>query len=137
MAKTPTQYLFEGNVVVDVEHVTGGYIQADEGRVYITEEVQMKITHGNRTYWTECYYLGDDDCDYNSDTYAIRVYNNHEGLKNHIDTKYEIAEMYIFSDGSSICDEGLYLEDKVVEDAIMDTLFGNKSLGIESLIKPF
>ena len=137
MSKIPTQYLFEGNVIADIEHVTGGYIWTDEGRIFITDEVQMKIIHGNETYWVECYYTGDYEGDYNSDTYAIRVYDTHESFKNHKDNEHEIAEMYVFSDGSSITDEGLYLKDTKVENAIMGTLFGREDLGIEGLIKPF
>ena len=137
MTQAPTQYLLSGNVIVNIESVTGGKVSTDEGIIPITKEVQMKVINGDKIYWVECYYLGDPDCDYNSDTYTIRVYNNYEGLKNSTDNKYEIAGMCIYSDGSSICDEGLYLEDTKVEDAIMSILFGNPELGIEAYIKPF
>ena len=74
----------------------------------------------------ECYALDVED----SDSYVIRVYDNEKGFtSNSFEYKHEIAMSDVDSTGS-IYDNGLQLEDKVVEQAIMDVLFGDKGIVI-------
>ena len=116
-------YYNKNNVTVDVTEIVNGKVQTEEWEQVITEEAKLVVTHNNDKYYVNCYYTGDHD--EGSDTYAIRVYDNEAGYNDFSSRdEHEIADMYLFSDGSSVADEGLRLEDTEVEEAIMEVLFG-------------
>ena len=121
-------YYNKNNVTVDVTEIKNGKVQTEEWEAVITDHVKMEVKHKGNTYYVECYFTG--DYDEGSDTYAIRVYDNEAGYNDFSSRdEHEIADMYLFSDGSSVADEGLRLKDTEVEEAIMEVLFaGDKPL---------
>ena len=90
-------------------------------------EVQLKVSHNNTEYYVECYCLDVEE----SDNYVIRVYDDKRGINSNTD-KYQITMSDVDSSGT-IYDEGLQLEDKDVEKAIMKVLF----TGDKPLVTPF
>ena len=117
-------------IAINILEKTYSTVELDEEDVKIIDNVEMQVISKDTQYWVTCYYVGDYTSD-SSDTYSIRVYNNYANLKS-TSREGEIADMYLFSDGSSVADEGLRLEDTEVEQAIMETLFGK-----DGIIIPF
>lgn len=117
-------------IAINILEKTYSTVELDEEDVKIIDNVEMQVISKDTQYWVTCYYVGDYTSD-SSDTYSIRVYDNYKSLKSTL-SEDEIADMYLFSDGSSIADEGLRLEDEQVEQAIMETLFGK-----DGIIIPF
>ena len=117
-------------IAINILEKTYNTVELDDEDVKIIDNVEMQVISKDTQYWVTCYYVGDYTSD-SSDTYSIRVYDNYESLKSTL-SEDEIADMYLFSDGSSIADEGLRLEDKQVEEAIMKVLFGK-----DGIIIPF
>lgn len=119
---------FNRNIVINILEKTNSTVELEEDTVEITDNVQMQVTDNNnmQTYWVECYYTGDHD------SYVIRVYDNERGLGNSLlSGDCQIAVSDVDSCGG-IYDRGLELEDKQVEQAIMETLFGK-----DGIIIPF
>lgn len=146
MSKIPTQYLFEGNVITDIENVTGGYIWTDEGRIFITEECTFTVIYKNLRFGVEAHHVDDGH-----DMYSVSVYDQtkesdryrRENIFDNPNNSNEICQCYLDSTGGGVYDEEISIIDcngtryEKVENAIMGTLFGREDLGIEGLIKPF
>lgn len=108
-------------------------IEYDDGSVENIEyigEVKLKVTHKDKEYYVNCYTL---DVTEDGDSYVVRVYDSTEGMDitdiNWLN-KHEISWIDTDSTGS-LYEGGLQLEDEVVEQAIMDVLFGDKGIIIQ------
>lgn len=138
MTQAPTQYLLSGNVVVNIENVTGGKASTDEGLVDIVTECTFTVIYKNLRFGVEAHWITDDH-----DQYGISVYDQSEEKNRYRrEDSNEICYAYLDSTGGGVSDEGIYVahdgvELDKVEDAIMSILFGNPELGIEAYIKPF
>ena len=120
---------YNKEIAIDVLEVSHRIVELEEDTVEMTDEVQFKVCTKEKPYYVECYYTGGEE----SDSYVIRVYDNEKGLGNSLlYGNHQIAVADVDSSGS-IYDDGLQLEDKVVEQAIMDVLFA----GDKPLIIPF
>lgn len=107
--------------ILEISHIT---VELEEDTEEVTDEVKFKVCTKEKPYYVECYALDVEE----SDSYVIRVYDNEKGFtSNSIADKYQIAMSDVDSSGS-IYDNGLQLEDEVVEQAIMDVLFGDKGI---------
>lgn len=145
MKRIPTQYLFKGNVIVDVENVTGGYTWTDEGRVYITQECTFTVLYKNLRFGVEVHHVEDDH-----DMYAISVFDQseernryrRENIFDNPNDSNEICYCHLDSSGGGMSDDTLSvirdgIQYEQVENAILSYLFGNKELNIEPCIKEF
>lgn len=115
-------YYNKNNVIIDVLQIINGKVHTEKEDIVITDSVQMEVKHNNNTYYTECYYTGDNE--EGSDSYVIRVYDDERGLGNSLlsgDCQIAVSDV----DSSGNCyDRGLGLKDTEVEEAIMEVLFG-------------
>ena len=106
-------------------------IEYDDGSAENIEyigEVKLKVTHKDKEYYVNCYTL---DVTEDGDSYVIRVYNNEKGFTDYsLQDKYQIDMIDTDSTGS-LYEGGLQLEDEVVEQEIMDVLFGDKGIIIQ------
>ena len=113
-------------IAINILEKTNSTVELEEEDVEIVDNVQMQVISKDTQYWVECYYTGDHD------SYVIRVYDNERGLGNSLlSGDCQIAVSDVDSCGG-IYDRGLELEDKQVEQAIMETLFGK-----DGIIIPF
>lgn len=111
--------------ILEISHIT---VELEEGTEEVTDEVKFKVCTKEKPYYVECYALDVEE----SDSYVIRVYDNERGLGNSLlSGDCQIAVSDVDSTGS-MYDNGLQLEDKEVEEAIMETLFGK-----DGIIVPF
>ena len=115
-------------IVVDVLEKHQETVEFEDSTVEIVDEVKLKVITKNNTYFVNCYYAGDYTDD-NRDSYVVRVYNGVPTNKNDINwfDEHEISLTDVDSHGW-VYDSGLQLEDKDVDKAIMDILFGEKPL---------
>lgn len=117
-------------IVINILEKTYSTVELDEEDVEIVDEVQMQVISKDMQYWVECYYTGDNE--EGSDSYVIRVYDDERGLGNSLlSGDCQIAVSDVDSGGNSY-DRGLELKDTKVEEAIMETLFGE-----DGIIIPF
>ena len=129
--RTPTQYLLSENVVVDIENVTGGREYTDEGIVDITSEVTFTVIYKNLRFGVEAHHIDDDH-----DMYRISIYDqSSEPNRYRRENDNEISCAFLDSTGGGTMGEVLSTGYEVVDNAIMDVLFGNNN--IEPYIKPF
>ena len=99
--------------------------------INFVSEVKLKVTHKGKEYYVNCYTL---DVTEDGDSYVVRVYDSTDGMDitdiNWLN-EHEISYTDVDSSGS-MYDNGLQLEDEVVEEAIMEALFGE-----DGIIIPF
>lgn len=113
-------------IAINILEKTYNTVELDEEDVEIVDNVQMQVISKDTQYWVECYYTGDHD------SYVIRVYDDERGLGNSLlSGDCQIAVSDVDSSGSCY-DRGLGLKDTEVEEAIMETLFGE-----DGIIIPF
>lgn len=138
MKGIPIQYSFKGNVIVDVENVTGGYTWTDEGRVFITQECTFTVLYRNLRFGVEVHHVEDDH-----DMYAISIFDQSEERNRYRrEDNNEICYCHMDSSGGGMSDDTLSvvregIQYEQVENAILSYLFGNKELNIEPCIKEF
>ena len=118
---------------INIENVTEGYIQTDEGRIKITQECTFMVYHKNLCFGVEAYHIDDDH-----DIYSIRVFNQSaEKDRYRREDDNEICCAFLDSTGGGTMGEVISTDLVVVDKAIMDALFGREDLNLKPLIKPF
>ena len=119
---------YENEIVVNTDEIHKGIAEFDEETFEIIDEIRLSVIHKDMTFKVYAYHVEDD-----ADMYSIIVYDS---MGN------EISQSYLDSTGGGVCGEEIQVYDKnnrfyEVENAIADTLFGNKKLGIKAQIIPF
>ena len=128
------------NTSIDVENVTKGYINTDEGKIEITQECTFMVYHKNLRFGVEVSHVDEDH-----DMYSIKVFNQsaekdsyrREDVFDNPNNSNEICHCYLDSTGGGVFDEMVSTGIDEVDNAIMDTLFGRKDLNLEPLIIAF
>ena len=138
MSKIPTQYLLKGNLIVNIENVTGGKEWTDEGLIDITSEITFTVIYKNLRFGVEVHHVEED-----ADMYAIAIYDQtsepnryrRESYFDNPNNYNEICYCYLDSTGGTFYEDEISTGYEEVDDAIMAILFGNET--IEPYIKPF
>lgn len=114
---------YNKEIAIDILEISHTTVELEEGTKEVTDEVKLKVCTKEKPYYVECYALDVEE----SDSYVIRVYDNEKGFtSNSFEYEHEIAMSDVDSHGGVYDD--LRLEDKEVEQAIMDVLFGDKGI---------
>ena len=116
---------YNKEIAINVLEKSYSTVELEEDIVKVVDDVKLEVITKNKPYYVECYALDVEE----SDSYVIRVYDNEKGLGNSLlYGDCQIAVTDVDSSGN-MYDNGLQLEDKAVEQAIMEVLFtGNKPL---------
>lgn len=120
---------YNKEIAIDILEISPTTVELEEDTKEVTDEVKFKVCTKEKSYYVKCYALDVEE----SDSYVIRVYDNEKGFtSNSFEYEHEIAMSDVDSTGN-MYDDGLRLENKEVEQAIMDVLFA----GDKPLIIPF